>query len=151
MRSCFAPQTLSDKLIRNFNSYKSRSSTIEIASSAYKNFSYALVMPQLEEKSAEKCDSDVSQSVSVQNDENNATNTLKRVKRRLKNFTIRRKAKIDDENEMNQRQENDEPSGKSKITLRKIFRKSSFKKFMNNIQNFTNFTVSFDVQLSFIT
>lgn len=84
-----------------------------------------------------------------QKDENNTTNTLKSVRKRIRNFTIRRKPdeksksdSINDQNEMNQEKCSDESSGKSKITLKKIFRKSSFKKFITNIQHFTNFTVS---------
>lgn len=99
-------------------------------------------MPQIQEKSVDKCDSDASAVECDQNDENNSTNTLTFVKKRLKSFTIRRKVKIDDKIDMSQCTDSDEPSGKSKITIRKIFRKSSIRKFINNLQNFTNFTVS---------
>lgn len=81
--------------------------------------------------------------------QNNSTNTLKSVRKKIRNFTIRRRGNenskgelIEEQKEMNVERNGDESLGKSKITLKKIFRKSSFKKIFNNIQNFTNFTVS---------
>lgn len=83
-----------------------------------------------------------------ESDGRNSSNTLKSVRKKIvRNFTIRRRG---DENlkgeligkEMDVERNGDEPLGKSKITLKKIFRKSSFKKIFSNIQNFTNFTVS---------
>lgn len=81
--------------------------------------------------------------------ENNSTNTLKSVRKKIRNFTISRKRGdenssklIEEQKEMNVERNGDESLGKSKITLKKIFRKSSFKKIFSNIQNFTNFTVS---------
>lgn len=81
--------------------------------------------------------------------QNNSTNTLKSVRKKIRNFTIRRRGNenskgelIEEQKEMNVERNGDESLGKSKITLKKIFRKSSFKKIFSNIQNFTNFTVS---------
>lgn len=83
---------------------------------------------------------------------NNSTNTLKSVRKKIvRNFTIRRRGDenskgelIEEQKEMDVERNGDESLGKSKITLKKIFRKSSFKKIFSNIQNFTNFTVSLD-------
>jgi hypothetical protein len=106
-------------------------------------------MSQNSENVVIKCEVIVEEAGNNQKDENNSTNTLKSVRKKIRNFTIRRKPdeksksdSINDQNEMNQEKSSDEPSGKSKITLRKIFRKSSFKKLISNIQHFTNFTVS---------
>jgi hypothetical protein len=74
-------------------------------------------------------------------EKNNKTNTLKNVKRKIRSLTFRRDekplivAKSSDKN-------SDEPMEKEKFTLKKIFRKSSFRKIISNIQQFTNFTVS---------
>lgn len=95
-------------------------------------------MPEIQDQS----ETDASRNESYQHDVNNTTNTLTRVKKRLKSFTIRKKVKIDDKSEMSQCMDGDEPAGRSKSAIRKLFRKSSFRKFINNIQNFTNFTVS---------
>lgn len=82
-------------------------------------------------------------------DQSNSSNTLKSVRRKIRNFTIRRKAdenaksdSIDDQKDVNPEKHGEESFGKSKITLKKIFRKKSFKKIISNIQQFTNFTVS---------
>lgn len=83
-------------------------------------------------------------------DKNFKTNTLKNVKRKIRKFTFRRKAekKLKNENdpidEPNDKVENNDDDNveKSKFTLKKIFRKSSFRKIIQNIQQFTNFTVS---------
>lgn len=106
-------------------------------------------MSQNSENVVIKCEVIVEEAGNNQKDENNSTNTLKSVRKKIRNFTIRRKPdeksksdSINDQNEMNQEKSSEEPSGKSKITLRKIFRKSSFKKLISNIQHFTNFTVS---------
>lgn len=100
-------------------------------------------MHQITNQSVDKSEPDGAVSEN-QNDANNPTNTLKRVKKRLKSFTIRRKVKTDDKSEMSQCLDSDEPSERPKSTIRRIFRKSSFRQFINNIQNFTNFTVSSD-------
>lgn len=96
-----------------------------------------------------KCEVVVEEAENVQFDHNNSTNTLKSVRKKIRNFTLRRrpeeKAKSDssdDQKDMNHEKSGGETFGKSKLTLKKIFRKSSFKKFINNIQQFTNFTVS---------
>lgn len=80
--------------------------------------------------------------------QNNSTNTLKSVRKKIRNFTTLRrrgdensKGELIEDEKMNL-ERNDESLGKSKITLKKIFRKSSFKKIFSNIQSFTNFTVS---------
>ena len=109
-------------------------------------------MSQTSENTVKKCEVIVDASEDVQNDENNTSNTLKSVRKKIRNFTIRRKAQenlrsesSDDQKDMNNDKSSDtgeESLGKSKITLKKIFRKSSFKKFISNIQHFTNFTVS---------
>lgn len=100
-------------------------------------------MLQTENQSSEKCEPQEAAASEHQNDEGNTSNTLKRVKKRLASFTIRRKVKVDDKSEMSQCVDSDEPAEpRPKSTIRKIFRKSSFRKFINNIQNFTNFTVS---------
>jgi hypothetical protein len=99
------------------------------------------------ENTAEKCEIVVEASDNVQNNQEKTTNTLKSVRKRIQSFaTIRRKENvnrdsIDDQKEVNQDKSSDESFGKSKITIKKIFRKSSFKKFISNIQQFT-FTVS---------
>lgn len=82
----------------------------------------------------------------VQNTQNNSTNTLKSVKKKIRDFTTRKKASENqqksDSNEEQSDMNQEDTLGKSKITLKKIFRKSSFKKIISNIQHFTNFTVS---------
>lgn len=111
-------------------------------------------MSQNGEEMVKKCEVVVDATNNVQNIQNSSSNTLKNVRKKIRNFTIRRKAdenliksdSIDDQKDMNRDKSSDESLGKSKITLKKIFRKSSFRKFINNIQNFTNFTVS--VQLT---
>jgi hypothetical protein len=116
-------------------------------------------MSQNSENIVIKCEVVVEEAGNNQKGENNSTNTLKSVRKKIRNFTIRRKPdeksksdSINDQNEMNQEKSSDEPSGKSKITLRKIFRKSSFKKLISNIQHFTNFTVSgLSFEFSFIS
>lgn len=106
-------------------------------------------MSQDVESTVKKCEVVVDATNDVQNNQNNSTNTLKSVRKKFRNFTLRRRKaenlksdSIDDQNEMNQDKNSDESFDKSKITLKKIFRKSSFKKFITNIQHFTNFTVS---------
>lgn len=96
-----------------------------------------------------KCEVVVEEAENVQFDHNNSTSTLKSVRKKIRNFTLRRKAEekaksdsSDDQKDANHEKSGGETFGKSKITLKKIFRKSSFKKFINNIQQFTNFTVS---------
>lgn len=95
-------------------------------------------MDQSTENTVKKCEI-------VVDAQNNTTNTLKSVRKKiLSTISIsRRKANenFDDQKEMNQDKSGDESFGKSKITIKKIFRKSSFRKFISNI-NFTNFTVS---------
>lgn len=99
------------------------------------------------ENMVNSCEVVVDATNDVQANQNNSSNTLKSVRKKIRNFTIRRRKaeenfKSDDQNEMSREKISDESVGKSKITLKKIFRKSSFRKFINNIQNFTNFTVS---------
>lgn len=96
------------------------------------------------EKMVEKCEVVVDATNNVQTNQNDSLNTLKSVRKKIRSF--RRKfneTDSSDQKDMNCEKSSDESLGKSKITLRKIFRKSSFKKF---IQHFTNFTVS-DLQL----
>ena len=92
------------------------------------------------ENTVKKCEIVVDSAKDAQS---NTTNTLKSVRKKILSTISRRKANenFDDQKEMNQDKSGDESFGKSKITIKKIFRKSSFKKFTNFI-NFTNFTVS---------
>lgn len=107
-------------------------------------------MSQNVENVVKKCEVVVEAAREVQVDQNNTSNTLKSVRKKISNFTIRRRAveenaksdSIDDQKDMNPEKKSDESFGKSKITLKKIFRKKSFKKIISNIQQFTNFTVS---------
>lgn len=84
----------------------------------------------------------------VKNDadeKNNKTNTLKNVKRKIRKFTFRKKEKpqiIVDEKSDKVENSGDEQAEKGKFTLKKMFRKSSFRKIITNLQQFTNFTVS---------
>lgn len=114
-------------------------------------------MSQNAEEMVKSCEVVVEAANDVQNNQNNSTNTLKSVRKKLKNFTLRRRVNensksdsIDDQNEAIREKGGDESLGKSKITLKKIFRKSSFKKIISNIQQFTNFTVSGTRTASFI-
>lgn len=115
-------------------------------------------MSQNQESVVKKCEVVFEEKEKIQNDQNNSSNTLKNVRKKIRSLTIRRKAdenlksdSIDDQKEMNQDRSSEESLGKSKITLKKIFRNSSFKKILNNIQNFTNFTVSgLKLYISFI-
>lgn len=114
-------------------------------------------MSQNAEEMVKSCEVVVEAANDVQNNQNNSTNTLKSVRKKLKNFTLRRRVNensksdsIDDQNEVIREKGGDESLGKSKITLKKIFRKSSFKKIISNIQQFTNFTVSGTRTASFI-
>lgn len=112
-------------------------------------------MSQTSENIVKKCEVVVDATNNVQIDQNNSSNTLKSVRKKIRNFTIRRKAHEnfrsdsigDQKMDMNQDKSSDESLSKSKITLKKIFRKSSFKKFI--ISHFTNFTVS-GLSLTFI-
>lgn len=106
-------------------------------------------MSQTSDNIVKKCEVVVEACEGLDNNQNNTSNTLKSVRKKIRNFTIRRKAQenfqsesSEDQKDMNQDKSSEESSGKSKITLKKIFRKSSFKKFISNIQHFTNFTVS---------
>lgn len=114
-------------------------------------------MSQNAEEMVKSCEVVVEAANDVQSNQNNSTNTLKSVRKKLKNFTLRRRVNensksdsIDDQNEAIREKGGDESLGKSKITLKKIFRKSSFKKIISNIQQFTNFTVSGTRTASFI-
>jgi len=84
-------------------------------------------------------------------DKNSKNNTLKNVKRKIRK-TFQRKFG-DEEKPKNNDAINDEKSDKveinneeniekGKFALKKIFRKSSFRKIIANIQQITNFTVS---------
>lgn len=113
-------------------------------------------MSQTTENIVKKCEVVVDATNNVQIDKNSSSNTLKSVRKKIRSFTIRRKAhenfrsdSIGDQKDMNQDKSSDESLGKSKITFKKIFRKSSFKKFISNFQHFTNFTVS-GLSLAFI-
>lgn len=106
-------------------------------------------MSQNGDEMVKSCEVVVDATNDVQINQNNSSNTLKSVRKKLKNFTMRRKVNenlksdsIDDQNDTIREKSADESLGKSKITLKKIFRKSSFKKIISNIQQFTNFTVS---------
>lgn len=102
-------------------------------------------MSQKKESDVKKCEVVVDAASEHRKEQNYSTNTLKSVRNRIRNLTKKaanENSKSDsfgDQKEMNQDRSSDESLGKSKITLKKIFRKSSFKKI---IQNFTNFTVS---------
>lgn len=79
-------------------------------------------------------------------EKNSKANTLKNVKKKLqktfrKKFDKTENDSIDDE-KSDKVENNDEDMDKSKFTLKRIFRKSSFRKIITNIQQFTNFTVS---------
>lgn len=97
------------------------------------------------EKSSEVVPDNVKESV---DEKNNKTNTLKNVRKKIrKNLTFRRgedekKPKILDESGDKIDKSSNESMEKEKFTLKKIFRKSSFRKIISNIQQFTNFTVS---------
>lgn len=82
-------------------------------------------------------------------EKNNKTNTLKNVKRKIRKLTFRRKREeemkpqiIADEKSDKVENSSDESIGKEKFTFKKIFRKSSFRKIISNLQQITNFTVS---------
>ena len=84
-------------------------------------------------------------------DKNSKNNTLKNVKRKIRKtfqrkFSDEEKPKyndaINDEKSDKVDINNDENIEKGKFTLKKIFRKSSFRKIIANIQQITNFTVS---------
>lgn len=91
-------------------------------------------------------------------DKNNKNNTLKNVKRKIRKtfqrkFNDEEKPKNDAINEEKSDKmdiNNDENIEKSKFTLKKIFRKSSFRKIIANIQQITNFTVSSNIFFAFI-
>lgn len=84
-------------------------------------------------------------------DKNSKNNTLKNVKRKIRK-TFQRKFgedemkpkndAINDEKSDKVDINNEENLEKGKFTLKKIFRKSSFRKIIANIQQITNFTVS---------
>jgi hypothetical protein len=84
-------------------------------------------------------------------DKNSKNNTLKNVKRKIRK-TFQKKFSGDEEKPNNDAISdeksdkvdinNDEDIDKGKFTLKKIFRKSSFRKIISNIQQITNFTVS---------
>lgn len=101
------------------------------------------------EETVKKCEVVIDEVNNVQNNSSNSSNTLKSVRKKIRSLTLRRKAdenlsksdSIDDQKDMNRDRNIDESLGKSKITLKKIFRKSSFKKIISNISN-TIFTVS---------
>lgn len=108
-------------------------------------------MSEADKTTAKKCEIVVEPTEDVQKNQNNTTNTLKSVRKKIRKVISKtRKSNenfksdsIDDQKEMNQDKSGDESYGKSKITIKKIFRKSSFKKFISNIQHFTNYkTVS---------
>ncbi len=80
-------------------------------------------------------------------DENdNKTKTLKNVKRKIRKLTFRSKKEKPklNSNENSDKVENnsEEEIEKGKFTLKSLFRKSSFRKIISNLQQFTNFTVS---------
>lgn len=81
---------------------------------------------------------------------NNKTNTLKNVKRKIRRLaTFRKNEKpqvIVDEKSDKVDNDNNEQTEKGKFTIKKIFRKSSFRKIISNLQQFTNFTVSTHTQ-----
>lgn len=92
-------------------------------------------------------------------DKNNKSNTLKNVKRKIRK-TFQRKFNDEEKPKKNDainRENNDKTDSsidenvdKGKFTLKKIFRKSSFRKIISNIQQITNFTVSRPFIHSFI-
>jgi hypothetical protein len=105
----------------------------------------------MSQNNIKSCEIDPREEDKVDVDKNNKTNTLKNVKRKIRK-TLRKKfgdEKLKNENdsvsdEKSDKVDNtgDEGAERSKFTLKKIFRKSSFRKIITNIQQFTNFTVS---------
>lgn len=98
----------------------------------------------MSENGVKPCDSASNEPKESGDVKNNKTNTLKNVKRKIRK-TFRRKEKplvIVDRKSDKVESSSDEQSEKGKFTLRKIFRKSSFRKIISNLQQFTNFTVS---------
>ena len=81
-------------------------------------------------------------------DKNNKNNTLKNVKRQIRKtfqmkFGDEEKPKYNDAINSDKVEINsDENIENGKFTIKKIFRKSSFRKLIANIQQITNFTVS---------
>jgi hypothetical protein len=100
----------------------------------------------MSENGAKNCDPTTNDAKNDVEEKNNKTNTLKNVKRKIrKNLTFRKKEKpqvIVDEKSDKLENNSDEEKEKGKFTLKKIFRKSSFRKIISNLQQFTNFTVS---------
>lgn len=99
----------------------------------------------MSENGAKTCDLVANDAKDGDIEKNNKTNTLKNVKRKIRKLTFRKKEKpvviVDgksDKVEIN----SEEEAEKGKFTLRKLFRKSSFRKIISNLQQFTNFTVS---------
>lgn len=105
-------------------------------------------MSEISAKSSEATTNDEKESV---DEANNKTNTLKNVKRKIRKLTFRKKRfeekpppqVIEDEKSDKVENSSDDSIEKGKFTLKKIFRKSSFRKIISNIQQLTNFnTVS---------
>lgn len=105
-------------------------------------------MSEIKEGEVSRCEVVVGASSEGETNQKDPTNTLKSVRKKIRNFTIKRSKKSENENSKSEtiadpKETNSEESlSKSKLTLKKLFRKPSFKKIFNNIQNFTNFTVS---------
>lgn len=99
-------------------------------------------MSEISAKSSEATTNDERESV---DEANNKTNTLKNVKRKLRKLTFRKKRfeekpqVIEDEKSDKVENSSDDSIEKGKFTLKKIFRKSSFRKIISNIQQLTNF------------
>lgn len=103
-------------------------------------------MSQVIGKTSEVTDKEEKESV---DETNNKTNTLKNVKRKIRKLTFRKKRfeekpqVIEDEKSDKVENSSNDSIEKGKFTLKKIFRKSSFRKIISNIQQLTNFnTVS---------
>ena len=104
-------------------------------------------MSEISAKTSEEMIKDEKESV---DETSNKTNTLKNVKRKIRKLTFRKKRfeekppqVIEDEKSDKVENSSDDSIEKGKFTLKKIFRKSSFRKIISNIQQLTNFnTVS---------
>lgn len=99
----------------------------------------------MSENGAKNSDPMTNDAMDDVDEKNNKTNTLKNVKRKIRRLaTFRKKEKplIVDEKSDKVENDSDEQAENGKFTLKKIFRKSSFRKIISNLQQFTNFTVS---------
>jgi hypothetical protein len=105
----------------------------------------------ISESTAKKCEVVINSQERNKNDEKKSSKKVKNVKKRFSFRKFKSHKNVDhksvsesnnDQIDVTQLSDNQEPSGKPKITLKNIFRNSSFKKIISNLQHFTNFTVS---------